>query len=213
MRVYAGLSYDNQRGTELNVGLYRVSGRINGDFNLRKNVLISIGLSGSSQKAKYNHSAYSAFNEAYNMSRAVPARDENGDLYYIDRISIQNMTGDYRYVKYNILNELANSGRTVYNRDFNVRASVDWEIIRGLKIRSQFSFRNTTNSSEEWIGGDTYYMSMWRSIGDDANEKSQKGTVVPFGDCIPVVWYFRMQPPFQLRLIIISLWESGIFLI
>ena len=24
-------------------------------------------------------------------------------------------------------------------------------------------------------------MSMWRSIGDDANEKSQKGTVVPFG--------------------------------
>lgn len=181
MRVYAGLSYDNQRGTELNVGLYRVSGRINGDFNLRKNVLISIGLSGSSQKAKYNHSAYSAFNEAYNMSRAVPARDENGDLYYIDRISIQNMTGDYRYVKYNILNELANSGRTVYNRDFNVRASVDWEIIRGLKIRSQFSFRNTTNSSEEWIGGDTYYMSMWRSIGDDANEKSQKGTVVPFG--------------------------------
>ncbi len=181
MRVYAGLSYDNQRGTELNVGLYRVSGRVNGDFNLRKNVLISVGLSGSSQKAKYNHSAYSAFNEAYNMSRAVPAREENGGLYYIDRISIQNTTGDYRYVKYNILNELANSGRTVYNRDFNVRASVDWEIIHGLKVRSQFSFRNTTNSSEEWIGGDTYYMSMWRSIGDDADEESKKGTVVPFG--------------------------------
>ncbi|MDE6451040.1 MAG: hypothetical protein K2L23_01880, partial [Odoribacter sp.] len=181
MRIYAGLNYDNQTGTEINVGLYRVSGRINGDFNLRKNVLISVGLSGSSQKAKYNYSGYSAFNEAFNMSRAVPAREENGDLYFIDRISVQNIISTYRYMKYNILHELANSARTVYNRDFNVRASVDWEIIKGLKIRSQFSFRNTANSSEEWIDGDTYYMSMWRSLGEDADERSQKAALVPFG--------------------------------
>ena len=181
MRIYAGLSYDNQIGTEINVGLYRISGRINGDFNLRKNVLISIGLSGSSQKAKYNYGSYSVFDEAYNMSRAVPAREENGELCFIDRISVQNTTGDYRYVKYNILNELDHSGRTVYNRDFNVRASVDWEIIKGLKIRSQFSFRNTANSSENWIGAETYYMSMWRSEGEDADEDSKKGAMVPFG--------------------------------
>lgn len=184
MRVYAGLSYDNQRGTEINVGLYRVSGRINADFNLRKNVLIALGLSGSAQKADYNYSGYSVFNEAFNMSRAIPARDENGDLYYIDRQFQQNNTGDYLYGKYNILNELANSARTVYNKDFNVRASVDWEILKGLKIRSQFSFRNTSNSSEEWIGAKTWYMAIWRSydnVADRDEEALKKRAMVPFG--------------------------------
>lgn len=184
MRVYAGLSYDNQCGTEINVGLYRVSGRINADFNLRKNVLISLGLSGSTQKADYNYSAYSVFNEAFNMSRAIPCRDEDGELYYIDRSFQQNNTGDYLYGKYNILNELANSARMIYNRDFNVRASVNWEILKGLKILSQFSFRNTSNSSEEWIGAKTWYMAIWRSyyyVSDRDEEALRKRAMVPFG--------------------------------
>lgn len=184
IRLYAGLNYDDQRGTEINVGLYRISGRINTDFNLRKNVLISLGLSGSSQKATYNHSAYSVFNEAFNMSRAIPAYDEKGELYYIDRIFKANNTGDYHYAKYNILNELANSRRTVLNKDFNIRASVDWEIIKGLKIRSQFSYRNTSNMTEEWIGAKTYYMATWRTyenITDRDEEAIRKRARVPFG--------------------------------
>ncbi|MFR3328591.1 MAG: SusC/RagA family TonB-linked outer membrane protein [Odoribacter splanchnicus] len=184
IRLYAGLNYDNQRGTEINVGLYRISGRINTDFDLRKNVLISLGLSGSSQKATYNHSAYSVFNEAYNMSRAIPAYDEQGNLYYVDKIFKANNTGDYHYAKYNILNELANSRRTVLNKDFNVRTSVDWEIIKGLKIRSQFSYRNTSNMTEEWIGAKTYYMATWRTyedITDRDEEEMKKRARVPFG--------------------------------
>lgn len=184
IRFYAGLNYDNQRGTETNVDLYRVSGRINIDFNLRKNLLVSIGLSGSSQKANYNHSSYSVFNEAYNMSRAVPIRTDDGELYYIDKIFKANNTGDYHYAKYNILNELDNSRRTILNKDFNIRASVDWEIIRNLKIRSQFSYRNTSNMNEEWIGGKTYYMAVWRTYEDikDRDEEAMRGNSrVPFG--------------------------------
>lgn len=184
VRFYAGLNYDKQRGTETHVGLYRVSGRINTDFNLRKNILLSLGLSGSAQKANYNHSAYSVFNEAFTMSRTIPARDKNGELYYIDRIFQANNAGDYHYAKYNILNELENSRRTILNKDFNIRAFVDWEIIHGLKIRSQFSYRNTSNMNEEWIGSKTYYMATWRTyedIADRDDETIRESARVPFG--------------------------------
>lgn len=183
MRVYAGLNYDNQTGTEIHVGLYRVGGRINADFNLRKNILISLSLSGSVQKADYNHSAYSVFDQAYNMSRAVPAREENGELFYIDKSFIVPYQMD-QYGKFNILNELANSRRTIWNKELNMRASVDWEIIKGLKIHSQFSFRNTSNIEEEWITDQTFYIAPLRTYGDiaDRNEREMKGqAIVPFG--------------------------------
>lgn len=182
MRVYAGLSYDDQQGSEIHSGLTRVGGRVNTDFNLRENVLISVGLSGSSQKAVYNHSAYSVFNEASSMSRAVPITDENGNLIYRDMEYYSN--GITIPLKYNILEELSNSRRTVRNKDLNMRASVDWEIIKGLKVRSQFSYRNTTNIDEEWMTDKTKTARIARTyafIEDKDDDKILQYSMLPFG--------------------------------
>ncbi|MEI3155800.1 MAG: hypothetical protein V8S95_12415 [Odoribacter sp.] len=52
------------------MSLDRITSRANVDVNLRKNVLLSFGMDGSVQKAKYNHSSIQVFDEAYNRSRA-----------------------------------------------------------------------------------------------------------------------------------------------
>ena len=182
MRVYAGLNYDNQEGSEIHTGLTRFSGRINTDFNLRKNILISVGLSGSSQKADYNHSAYSIFDEAAGKSRAVPVRDEEGKLVYQDMI--YHTYGLAVPLKYNILEELDNSRHIVRNKDLNMRASVDWEIVRGLKVRSQFSYRNTTNIDEEWMTEKTKLARIARTYAfpeDKKDENVLQFSMLPFG--------------------------------
>jgi len=182
MRVYAGLSYDNQQGAEIHTGLTRIGGRINTDFNLRKNVLISLGISGSSQKADYNHSAYSVFNEASGMSRAIPVHDANGKLIYQD-VAFNSGAIDI-HVPYNILEELENSRHTVVNKDLNMRASVDWEVVRGLKLRSQFSYRNTTNTDEEWMTDKTKTSRIARTYFHLEDKDPQKVTtysMLPFG--------------------------------
>ena len=66
MRYYFSVGYDNQRGTEKGVSLDRVTSRANLDVDLRKNLLLSFGMDGSVQKAKYNHSSIQVFDEAYN---------------------------------------------------------------------------------------------------------------------------------------------------
>lgn len=85
VRYYFSVGYDNQRGTEKGVSLDRITSRANIDVNLRKNILLSFGMDGSVQKASYNHSSINVFDEAYNRSRAVEAKDENGEPVYIDK--------------------------------------------------------------------------------------------------------------------------------
>lgn len=182
MRYYASVGYDNQQGTEKNVGLERFTARSNMDFNVRKNFLVSLGITGSIQEAKYNHSAYSAFDEAYYTSRAIPVRDNKGDLVFIDK-TIRNTTGD-KTGRYNILQELNNSAKEVINKDFNVTASANWEVIKNLKLSSQFSYRNTSNMTEEWINDETFYIAQLRTYDDFASMDEptvQQEASVPFG--------------------------------
>ena len=61
VRYYFSVGYDNQRGTEKGVSLDRITSRANIDVNLRKNVLLSFGMDGSVQKAKYNHSSINVY--------------------------------------------------------------------------------------------------------------------------------------------------------
>lgn len=182
-RYYFSVGYDNQKGTELGVDLNRLTARTNIDVDLRKNVLLSFGIDGSVQKAKYNHSSLNLFDEAYYTSRAVEARDEAG-LVYIDKVITQAYnTAEYGH--YNILNERDNSLRRIDNKAFNFNIGLNWEIVKGIKLSSRFAYRNTTNLTEEWVKENTFYMAKLRSYDEfreNLDETMLKvNSLVPFG--------------------------------
>ena len=182
VRYYFSVGYDNQRGTEKGVSLDRVTSRANLDVDLRKNLLLSFGMDGSVQKAKYNHSSIQVFDEAYNRSRAVEARDENGELVYIDK----RLSSDRQELgRYNILNEMQNSARKIDNKAYNFNVTLNWELVKGIKLSSRFAYRNTTNITEEWIKDNTFFMAQLRSYDefrdDIAKEDLQQYSLVPFG--------------------------------
>ncbi len=184
-RYYASVGYDKQEGTEKGVGLDRITGRTNLDFDLRENVKLSMKMSGSVQEATYNHSSINTFNEAYYNSRAVPVYNEDGSLFYQQR-----QLGDYVnnsnpvYGRYNVLNEMENSAKNISNKEFAISAQLQWEIIKGLEFRSQASYRNTTNLQEEWIDADTYYVADLRTydvIDDYISKQVDNYATVPLG--------------------------------
>lgn len=187
MRFYFSLGYDKQLGTEKGVGLDRITARTNLDINLRKNVLLTFGIDGSVQKADYNHEDLNVFNEAYYTSRAVGARDENGDLLYINKLVLQqdNAGFENEFGRYNIIHERDHSGRKITNKAFNFNVGIDWEIIKGVKLNSRFSYRNTSNLTEQWMEEDTYYMAQLRGYDEwreDLDENViRKYSLVPFG--------------------------------
>lgn len=183
IRYYFSVGYDNQKGAEKNVGLNRVTGRSNVDLDIKKNLLISFGASGSVQEAKYNHSSVKIFNEAYYNSRTMPYQKENGELYYVQK-EIATNNGTTIYGNRNILHEMNNSERNVKNQEFNLNAKIKWDIMKGLKFQGFASYRSTNNMQDEWIQENTFYVSRLRTYEDlsdkDPVQISKYGTV-PFG--------------------------------
>lgn len=182
-RYYFSVGYNQNDGTERGVTLNRLTARSNLDVELRKNLTFQLGMSGSVQEARYNHNSVNAFNEAYYTSRAVPVREQNGDLYYIQK-DMGTFSGNVMYGRYNVLNEMKNSERNVDNKDFNINASLNWDIVRGIKFMGQASYRNTTNIDESWIMADTYYVAKLRTydgVEDAIADVINKNATVPFG--------------------------------
>ena len=168
VRYYFSVGYDNQLGTEKGVGLNRLTARTNLDVNLRKNVLLAFGIDGSVQKAEYNHPDLNIFNEAYYTSRAIEAKDENGDLVYINKLVTQqtNAGWENEFGRYNVIHERDHSTQKITNKAFNFNVGVNWDIMKGVKLSSRFAYRNTTNLTEEWVEEDTYYMAKLRSYDE-----------------------------------------------
>lgn len=182
-RYYFSLGYDDQKGSEKNVGLSRITARSNVDFDLRDNLVLSFKFSGSIQKAKYNHSSINLFDQAYYTSRTIPIYDEEGK-YFFQSQEIFAESSTVAYGRYNILNEMDNSEKNITNKDFTIAASLRWDLFKDLRFTSQGSYRNTTNLTEEWITEDTYYAAKLRTYDafeDLVPSRVNIGSYLPFG--------------------------------
>lgn len=184
MRYYFSVGYNKDQGTERNVGLNRITARSNIDVDLRKNLTISLSMSGSVQEAEYNHSSINLFNEAYYNSRTVPFRNqEDGSLFYVES-KLMERDGQINTVKYNPMHEMENGSRSVDNKEFNINAQMNWKIFPGVKIIALASYRNTTNLQEEWITEDTRFIAKLRTydeVEDMVDDWVKRNATVPFG--------------------------------
>ena len=183
-RYYFSVGYNQNDGTEKGVTLNRLTARSNLDVDLRPNLKFQLGMSGSVQEAEYNHSSINVFDEAYYTSRAVPFYDENGELFYVEKLLTGLSLGRKVTGRYHVQNEMNNSKKNIDNKDFNINASLNWDIVRGIKFMGQASYRNTTNLNEEWIMENTYYVASLRTydeVEDKIDELVNTSASVPFG--------------------------------
>lgn len=183
-RYYFSVGYDDQEGTEKNTGLNRVTARSNLDLDLRDNLKLSFRLSGSVQKAKYNHNSVSPFDVAYYTSRTIPAFDENGDYFQQSQLIMRSTTGENVYGGYNVLREIENSEQNITNKDLLAAANLRWDFLDNFRFTSQISYRNTTNLREEWITDETFYSANLRTYDafEDLIERElDNRSSLPFG--------------------------------
>ncbi|MCH4551458.1 SusC/RagA family TonB-linked outer membrane protein [Aestuariibaculum lutulentum] len=183
MKYYFSLGYDDQQGDEKNVDLNRITARSNLDINLKDNVVLGLRMSGSVQKATYNHNSINAFNEAYYTSRTIPIYNEDGSYFYQSRALLNDAYGT-AYGGYNILNEMDNSERNINNKSLDIAASLQWDLSDAFRFTSQISYRNTTNLTEEWITENTFYSAKLRTYDafeDLLDERVDRYSTLPFG--------------------------------
>ena len=138
---------------------------------LWENISLSISLSGSVAETKAFNTT-DPYTYATTTNRALPFKDENGDLVYYEH-------PDNRY-DFNIINELNNSGNentlTSLNASFNLR----WQIADYLSYSFLISYAYSSSVGKSWFGDRTNYIADLRGynfeefgVGDSKYENSK----------------------------------------
>ncbi|MCQ2223305.1 MAG: SusC/RagA family TonB-linked outer membrane protein [Bacteroidaceae bacterium] len=180
-RYYTSIGYTKDNGAERGTELQRLTARMNLSSHLSNRLTIDLRLSGSFQDAGYNNPYYSAFDEAYYTNRIFPARHADGSYAYIQKLITEDQTTQKKvYGRYNILDELDNSGQTVKNTSLNLTGNINWEIFDGLRYTTTLGLTTTSNSTESTVGEQTFYCATLRGYDygaqpprADANEQSR----------------------------------------
>lgn len=162
-RYYASLGYDGDKGSEINTSLQRLTARLNLTSHVANHLTVDLRLSGSYQDASYNSPYYSAFDEAYYTNRIFPCYNTDNSLAYIQKEITEDQTTHKKvYGKYNILNELNNSGQSVKNKSINLTGNLNWDIYKGLRYTTTLGLTTTSNFTENFIGEKTFYCAQLR---------------------------------------------------
>ncbi len=150
---YGSFSAASVKGTAKGNGSNTYSGTVNFVSNITPRLNFSAKLSGNYSKTDgfFNVDPY---NYASKTSRVIPVYEENGSLSYYN----YNNTG----FKYNILNELANSGNQNIRTGLNAAINVRYRLPAGFSIESVFGVGYANLHAESYATEKTYRISAQR---------------------------------------------------
>lgn len=164
-KYYASFGYANDQGEirgEENER-YTASVRVTVQHNKFQ---MQFGISGSVQDKSYNPSGLGIMNYAYNMTRAIPLRLENGVLYTYQK-------GNQPF---NIVKEMEESEYTIAQKNASANAQLQYRVSEAWKLIGTASYSMGTSDDETWYGENSNYILQLKHKGN-----SMKQSLCPFG--------------------------------
>lgn len=121
------------------------------------------------------YSVVNPFSYAYNTSRTVRPYDEDGDYHFYKK--------DSKYL-YNVLNELAETGKESKANDFNALLNLNVKLYDGLSYQGTFSYHNSSTNQRDWKTGESASVASIRGYNYkqyDENDDEYWKSALPYG--------------------------------
>lgn len=153
------LGYNDQAGVELKNDVKNLSGRINLGVQINPKLYVNVILAGVINKTSGYAADVNPMNYAKSTSRAVPAYDDDGNLYYQDkRASYKLNNRDILYLQYNVLHEIDYSYSKNKMVSLNGSLNIAWDILPWLKYEFTGGMNTSDRNGESYAGAQTYYV-------------------------------------------------------
>lgn len=149
VRYYASLSTNKIKGAAKGNESGSNSASINLDAQLNRKIMLSMRLNGNVTKTNGFYQV-DPYTYASTSSRAIPAFDTAGGLSFYEK-------GSSSY-KYNVLNELANTGNENDTRNFNSYLNLKYDVFKGLRFESILGFSSSNAVGESFASERSYYI-------------------------------------------------------
>lgn len=179
LRYYASLGMNDVSGSVKgeNNRVYSTNVNLTGNFD---KFTVRFGLQGSVSKKKYIPDDVGVTEFAYNTSRAIPARNDDGSYWYYQ--VEKEIDGETYYYPKNILEDMANSSTQIRQNSLTFQANVGYEILPSLKAQVLLSYSFSNSKSETWHGEDSFYCrSLNKSYGATTEAWWKTNTLLPWG--------------------------------
>ena len=158
IRYYASFGYADERGNVKGEENERYSSSVKitamyGKFTAQ------IGVTGSVTNKKYNPDELNVMSYAHSMSRAIPLRAEDGELWYYKKDVNQ-------FSKFNIVSEMDNSSRDIDQHTVNLTGQVRYNFTKDLKLIATGSYSFSNTREELWFGENSNKVTVMRGNQD-----------------------------------------------
>lgn len=182
VNYYLSTGYYNEEGVVKGTGFDRFNFTSNTEVNLSKKLKMGVNFFATQTKNTSFMNDTDAFTNPTNYSRKVnPYRTlRNGDGSYAYDPDIKGT--DTRYFEYNYGEEMDNTSNEMNTTSLKGVLNLDYEIIKGLKVGTQFGLQYDVSSTEKLAQHETYFRRKYREYSrysykyKDEDGKDQRET-------------------------------------
>lgn len=164
-KYYASFGYSDEKGNIKGEKNERYTASVRVTIQHKK-LQMQFGVSGNVQDKTYNPSELGIMNYAYNMTRAIPLYEDNGELYTYEK-------NDYPF---NIIKEMEWSDYTISQKNASINGQVQYRFTDALKLVGTASYSMGNSDDETWYGENSNYILQLKK-----EDKSSTESLCPFG--------------------------------
>ena len=164
-RYYASLGYTSETGVIKTEFVDRYTASMNVMTNITHNLMANIRLNGNIQKKNHLPSAVSVLDYAYNTTRALPAYNDDGSLYYYQThgYSVGDSQKTYNQYNYNIINEMNNTSDDYSGNTFMASADLTYKVKDLIDLTAAASYSRSSTLQTTWFGEKTNYVAILKN--------------------------------------------------
>ncbi len=164
-RYYASVGYTRENGTVKTQYVDRYTANMNLTSDLTKSLQARIAFNGNIQKKNHLPSNVTPLDYAYNTTRALPAYNADGSLYYYQNRGYNNSVGgkSNNLYNYNIINEMNNSSNEYSGNTFATNGDLSWRFRNILTVTASAYYSRSATLQSTWYGEQTNYVAMLKN--------------------------------------------------
>ena len=172
---YTSIGYTKENGTLRKESGERYTANTNVTLNFNR-FTGQFKLSGYIRDDYHTPSEVGLTDYAYNASRAFEAYNEDGSLFYYAR---PGRVKSGQLFWFNILNERDNSYQRIKSNNLSFSASMNYEIVKNLKIGLTGSYTVSNTNEDIWFGENTFHVKDISGVA--SNMDDMDGDLEPSG--------------------------------
>lgn len=155
IRYRVSIGYNDEQGVirKEQGRTYTGALKLNGDF---KRISFEFNMNGNNSKKNYTPSQVNAITYAYNTSRAIPAYNEDGTLWFY--LKGGTRTGSNQGYPFNIENEMETCYQEINSYGLTFTGRLKYKFMPSLNVEGTLSYTLGSTNNETTYEADSYYI-------------------------------------------------------